>query len=66
MPRLRNLPDAIIEGSECGRVECTASRANVFTLKFFCKGIGVENVFVPITEGSREIRTCVGENGYVW
>ena len=58
--------DAVIGSTECGRVEWTESRAKVFTLKFFCKGIGVENVFVPITEGSREIRTCVGENGYVW
>ena len=66
MPRLRNLSVAVIGSSECGRVEWTASRVKVFTIKFFCKGISVENVFVPITEESREIGTCVGGNGYVW
>lgn len=66
MLRLKNLSDAVIGSTECGRIECTVSRANVFTLKFFCKGISVENGFVLITEESREIGTCVGENGYVW
>ena len=40
----------MIGSTECGRIEWTASRAKVITLKFFCKGISVENVFVSITE----------------
>ena len=58
MLRLGNLSNAAIGSTECGRIERTASRAKVITLKFFCKGISVDNVFVLITEVSERIGLC--------
>ena len=68
MPPFLNASGAVTGSTECGRARWTTSSERVFTAEFFRTGIIAGSVFVVFGyHGSKlGIRTCVGENRYVW